>query len=99
MIFESVFFHVITRNTFMAKVLRQITAFSPVYKHRSGTCKRCGACCKLPYTCPWLRTDKSGLIRCSVYFFRPPSCRKYPRTRAEHLTKDVCPIKFGGSEP
>jgi hypothetical protein len=89
---------VITRNTFLAKLLRQVTAFLPAHKSRSGTCKRCGACCKLPYQCPSLRTDAQGHSRCAIYFFRPLSCRKYPRTRAEHLTQDVCPIKFDKSD-
>jgi Fe-S-cluster containining protein len=87
---------VISRNTFVAKLLRQLTAFFPVDRSRRGICKRCGACCKLPYRCPWLRTTRAGKTRCSIYLIRPPSCRKYPRTRAEHLTKEVCPIRFDG---
>jgi len=66
----------------------------PVAENRRGDCNRCGECCKLPYPCPFLRYDEHGLSRCAVYHFRPPSCRKYPRTAAENLTPAVCGYYF-----
>ena len=66
----------------------------PVAENRRGDCNRCGECCKLPYPCPFLRYDENGLSSCAVYHFRPPSCRKYPRTAAENLTHEVCGYYF-----
>jgi hypothetical protein len=76
------------------KLLRFITSFLPVAANRRGSCNRCGACCKLPYPCPFLRFDAEGLSSCAVYLFRPPSCRKYPRTASENLTPEQCGFFF-----
>lgn len=76
------------------KFMRQLTGFFPVSKDRVGQCGRCGDCCKLPYPCPMLRYDKDGRSRCAIYFFRPPSCRVYPRTSREHRTKATCGFSF-----
>jgi len=56
--------------------------------------KKLKECCKLPYPCPFLRFDAEGLSTCAIYHFRPPSCRKYPRTSAENLTAEVCGFSF-----
>ncbi len=77
-----------------AKVKRQFTAFFPVAADRVGECRRCGACCRLPYPCPMLRYDADGKSRCAIYRFRPPSCRVYPRTAGEHRTKATCGFSF-----
>ena len=69
------------------KLKRLTTSLLPVDSNRGGECNRCGACCKLPYPCPFLRYDDQGLSSCAVYHFRPPSCRKYPRTESENLTQ------------
>jgi Fe-S-cluster containining protein len=84
----------VRRNTWAAKIRRTITAFLPVDKTRKGQCIRCGACCKLPNVCPWLRYDAEEKAICLIYPIRPLNCRKYPRTPAEHLTKDVCGLYF-----
>jgi len=78
----------------LKKLMRAITAFLPVDKRRTGACIGCGACCKLPYTCPFLSHDASGEARCTIYRFRPPSCRKYPRTEREWLTRATCGFSF-----
>jgi Fe-S-cluster containining protein len=78
----------------MRKLKRFATSLLPVDETRGGECNRCGECCKLPYPCPFLRYDEDGLSSCAVYAFRPPSCRKYPRTRAENLTKHSCGYYF-----
>jgi len=70
----------------------------PVAETRRGDCNRCGECCKLPYPCPFLRYDENGMSSCAVYHFRPPSCRKYPRTAAENLTPEVCGYYFVKAE-
>jgi hypothetical protein len=70
----------------------------PVAETRRGECNRCGECCKLPYPCPFLRYDDSGLSSCAVYHFRPPSCRKYPRAASENLTPEVCGYYFVKAE-
>jgi hypothetical protein len=84
----------LNRNTLLAKLLRQFTSLLPVSKSRRGTCVRCGNCCELPYTCPFLRSDGQGLSRCAAYPIRPSSCRKYPRTEHEHLTEETCGFRF-----
>ncbi|MFA7235219.1 MAG: hypothetical protein WC058_00015 [Phycisphaeraceae bacterium] len=83
----------------LRKLQRQVTAFFPVASSRTGECRRCGECCKLPYPCPMLRYDGQGRSRCAVYLFRPLSCRVYPRTRGEHLTSATCGFRFPGDQP
>lgn len=78
----------------LRKFQRQVTAFFPVASNRTGECRRCGECCKLPYPCPMLRYDQHGKSRCAVYLFRPHSCRVYPRTPGEHLTTNTCGFRF-----
>ena len=76
------------------KIKRLFTSLLPISADRRGECNRCGACCKLPYPCPFLRFDEEGLSTCSVYLARPPSCRKYPRVATENLTTDTCGYYF-----
>lgn len=80
------------------KLKRLTTSLLPVDPNRRGECNRCGACCKLPYPCPFLRYDDDGLSTCAVYHVRPPSCRKYPRTASENLTQEQCGYYFVASE-
>lgn len=84
----------LNQNTLTAKFLRQITALLEVSKYRQGHCVQCGTCCKLPFVCPMLRVNDKGHARCSIYRLRPQSCRKYPRTETECLTKDACGFRF-----
>jgi hypothetical protein len=76
------------------KLKRFLTSLLPIAANRRGECNRCGQCCKLPFPCPFLRFDESGLSSCAVYFARPPSCRKYPRVESENLTPDTCGYYF-----
>jgi hypothetical protein len=76
------------------KIQRFLTSFLPIDAGRRGDCNRCGECCKLPYPCPFLRYDAEGLSSCAVYFARPPSCRKYPRTATENITPATCGYYF-----
>ena len=69
----------------------------PVAENRRGDCNRCGECCRLPYPCPFLRYDEKGKSSCLVYQFRPPSCRKYPRTNSENLTPRACGYYFANT--
>jgi len=80
------------------KLKRFLTSLLPVAENRRGDCNRCGACCKLPFPCPFLRFDGEGLSTCAVYFARPPSCRKYPRTQDEQLTPETCGYFFVSAE-
>ena len=82
------------RNTWRAKIGRTLTSVLPVSNARRGQCIQCGACCRLPNVCPFLRTDGAGAFTCSAYHFRPLNCRKYPRTRAEWITADTCGYRF-----
>lgn len=76
------------------KLKRLTTSLLPIDPNRQGECNRCGACCKLPYPCPFLRFDDEGLASCAAYRFRPPSCRKYPRIASENLTPEQCGFYF-----
>jgi hypothetical protein len=79
----------------LPKLTRTLTSLLPVENHRRGSCNQCGECCRLPFTCFFLRTGTDGKSYCSAYRFRPPTCRKFPRTRAQlELVKDVCGFSF-----
>ena len=82
------------KNNYLSKFIRNSKAFLPVQKGRVGECNRCGECCKLPNVCPFLRYDKEDKCFCAIYPIRFRSCRKYPRTAKEHITKDVCGFYF-----
>jgi len=82
------------RNTWAAKLKRTFTSVLPVSKQRRGQCNHCGACCRLPNVCPFLRTDKEGKGYCAVYPIRPLNCRKYPRTESELITGQTCGFWF-----
>jgi hypothetical protein len=60
---------------------------------RQGECNRCGACCKILFTCPFLVEDK-GMFTCSVYDHRPPSCRLFPMVPADLREVDRCAFSF-----
>jgi Fe-S-cluster containining protein len=81
-------------NTWFAKIKRTFTSILPVAKNREGKCIDCGACCKLPSKCPFLKFKPNGKSYCSIHPIRPLNCRKYPRTESEHITKDTCGIRF-----
>lgn len=82
------------RNTWMAKLKRTFTSILPVSPKRRGRCINCGACCRLPNVCPFLKTNGDGKGYCGIYPLRPLNCRKYPRTESEHITKDTCGFHF-----
>ena len=82
------------RNTWAAKAKRTVTAILPVSKKRRGQCIHCGACCKLPNVCPFIKAGDDGKEYCSVYPIRPLNCRKYPRTQSECVTGDTCGYSF-----
>jgi uncharacterized protein len=85
---------IVSKNTWTAKGIRFFTAFCSISPDRSGSCKRCGECCRLPVTCPFLAFDSDGLAICKIYGFRSLNCRKYPRVKDEHLTKSSCGFSF-----
>ena len=82
------------RNTWGAKLKRTLTSVLPVSKRRQGKCINCGACCKLPNVCKFIKTSADGKVYCSVYAIRPLNCRKYPRTESELITADTCGHRF-----
>lgn len=70
------------------KIKRTFTAFLPVSKERRGECARCGVCCTMGWTCPFLDyviEDGKRLAICKIRKFRPLNCRKYPRVKKEQL--------------
>jgi hypothetical protein len=79
----------------LSKLTRTLTSLLPVDDHRTGGCHQCGACCRLPFACMFLRTGTDGKSYCSAYRFRPPACRKFPRTSTQlELVRDVCGFSF-----
>jgi len=86
------------RNTWGARVKRTLTSVLPVSGGRRGQCVHCGACCRLPNVCPFLKTDGNGADYCAIYRIRPLNCRKYPRTPGEHITADTCGFRFDGPD-
>jgi hypothetical protein len=79
----------------LSKLTRTLTSLLPVENHRSGSCNQCGECCRLPFRCLFLRTGTDGKSYCSAYRFRPPTCRKFPRTSTQlELVRDVCGFSF-----
>ena len=81
-------------NTWSAKTKRTLTSVLPVSKSRKGECINCGACCKLPNTCNFLKNQPDGKSYCSIYVIRPLNCRKYPRAESEFITADTCGYGF-----
>ena len=45
---------------------------------RRGECKRCGACCKLLFNCPYLHEHPDGTYSCAIHQKRPHNCRIFP---------------------
>jgi hypothetical protein len=82
------------RNTWSARIKRTFTSVLPISKRREGECVHCGACCKLPNVCPFLKYGADGQSSCSIYPIRPLNCRKYPRTESEFITEDTCGYRF-----
>jgi uncharacterized protein len=82
------------RNTWLAKTRRTATCLLPVSDKRKGHCVNCGACCKLPNVCLFLKKGPGDKVFCSVYPIRPLNCRKYPRTEAEFITEETCGYRF-----
>jgi len=80
-------------NTWRARAKRTLTSVLPVSKNRKGYCVSCGECCKLPNICPFLDYNNNK-YSCSIYPIRPLNCRKYPRTKSEHITKETCGFWF-----
>ncbi|MDP8219236.1 MAG: YkgJ family cysteine cluster protein [Candidatus Theseobacter exili] len=86
------------KNTWAAKLIRTATSVLPVSSERHGNCNGCGECCKLPNACPFLRSGTDGKHYCSIYTFRPLSCRKYPRTKSEFITEKKCGYSFNSNK-
>ena len=82
------------RNTWDSKLRRTLTSILPVEKNRKGKCINCGECCKLPNKCYFLKHKKNNQSYCSIHSIRPLNCRKYPRTKYEHITQDTCGFWF-----
>lgn len=81
------------------KLKRTVTSLKPIEEGRTGSCNNCGACCRLPFRCVFLKTmtdDRNEQKEyCSIYVIRPPNCRKFPRTPDElSLVKNTCGFGF-----
>lgn len=59
---------------------------------RQGTCRQCGACCKLLFTCPMLTKQD----RCLVYgTCRPHACRVFPIDQRDIEEVKLCGVQCG----
>lgn len=61
---------------------------------RRGDCNRCGECCRILFTCPFLVQDANGAFACGVYDHRPPACRLFPMVPADLREVDRCSFTF-----
>lgn len=82
------------KNGYFSKIKRTLASVLPVAENRTGKCRNCGECCKLPKACRFLKYRDDGTSFCSIYKIRPLNCRKYPRTESECLTKETCGFNF-----
>jgi hypothetical protein len=67
--------------------------FCPTYIRRNlekktGTCLRCGACCKLLFLCPWYR-EENGEGKCAFYEQRPYVCKLFPIDKFDLIERDL----------
>lgn len=69
-------------------------------KLRQGACKRCGACCKLLFHCPYLQEHEDGTYSCKIHKKRPLNCRVFPidehdiRDRDSRYPGTICGFSF-----
>jgi hypothetical protein len=82
------------RDNPMMKIRRAFIYLKPVDKTRYGKCKRCGACCKFMYACPFLSYDENEKAVCKIYRIRGYVCSKYPLSDKYHETRDICGFRF-----
>lgn len=85
------------RNNFKSKFYRSAMSFFPVAENRRGECANCGACCRLPVKCFFLRFETDGKSYCALrrkIGFNFLQCRKYPRTEEEWITPEKCGYRF-----
>lgn len=67
---------------------------------RNGDCNRCGACCKILFRCPFLRTEEEGKYSCLIYDQRFAQCRLFPLHAEDLLEVAECSYTFQrGPEP
>lgn len=76
------------------KLRRQyLILFRPGYVRRSlaqrrGHCNRSGACCRLMYSCAFLKRD-GGVGACGVYPVRPEVCSLFPIDERDLRDRDL----------
>jgi hypothetical protein len=69
--------------------------------HRVGECTRCGACCKLMFTCPILDPEKIPAT-CARHKYRFRNCRYFPIDHRDLRDRDIvmpaqkCGFSFNG---
>ena len=57
-------------------------------ENRQGECKRCGACCKLLFNCPFL-DDSVTPCRCKIYGRTSANCRLFPLDERDLAERDL----------
>jgi len=55
---------------------------------RRGECLRCGACCKLLFTCPYLAI-KNGIPECKIHNRKFKACKFFPMDEADLRDRDI----------
>jgi len=57
-------------------------------KQRKGECRRCGACCKLLFTCPFL-DETNGTPTCKIHADKWKVCRLFPIDERDLRDRDI----------
>ena len=63
-------------------------------RRRLGTCRRCGHCCRLLFTCPFLQTHSDGICHCTIHDQRPASCKLFPIDERDLRERDLVDRKW-----
>lgn len=69
-------------------VFRRDYIFKQLRK-RQGKCTRCGACCRLLFHCPFLKTLPDGNTACAIRVKRPANCRIFPINAKDLRDRDT----------
>ena len=55
---------------------------------RQGDCRRCGACCKLLFNCPFL-DESTTRCRCRIYGHTSRNCQIFPLDKRDLVDRDM----------
>ncbi|MDR0867476.1 MAG: hypothetical protein LBP75_03245 [Planctomycetota bacterium] len=56
---------------------------------RQGECRRCGACCRLLFKCPFLQIQADGATHCRIHRRKPGNCQIFPINEKDLRDRDL----------